>query len=237
MFFSTLPIWRQILNIWKRSFYLYWVASVCLSACSAFLVFLTDDIQLLWAFTISVFEELHATFCNYFTLLPASHHLINFFPCYMKNCFGRVNTATTTLAFAAPETTVILRTLWPVSCQNWLGFWMQNSELNSCWPVPCPELFPPVYLYKLRPESRIFWHLGKFHVGPWHNLHRGNWGPSLTIIFPALGVPLRSLQTWQLLSTSRLGSHIALISLLFLHRPRTLGHGTLCYFPKQLFPL
>lgn len=235
MFFSTFPIWRQNLNIWKRSFYLYWAALLCLSACSAFLVFLTADTQLLWAFTISVFEELHAT-CNNFTLLAASHHLINFFPRYMKNCFGRVNTATTILAFAAPETTLILRTLWTGSCQNLLGFWMQNSEFNSCWPVPCPELFPPVYLHKLHPESRVFWHLGKFHVGPWHNLHSGNCGPSLTIIFSTLGISLCSLHMWQLLPTSRLGSHITLISLLFMHRPRTSGHGTLCYFPKQLFP-
>lgn len=153
MFFSTFPIWRQ--NIWKMSFHLYWAALLCLLACSAFLVFLTDDIQFLWAFTISIFEELQATH-NYFTLLAASHHLINFLSRYMKIYFGRLNIATTTLAFAAPETTLSVRTLGPPSCQSWLGFWMQNSEHNSCWPVPCPELLPPENLYKLHPESRFF---------------------------------------------------------------------------------
>lgn len=220
MFFSTFPIWRQNLNFWKRSFYLYWAALLCLLACSAFLVFLTDDIELLWAFTISVFEEIHAT-CNYFTLLAASHHLINFFPCYMKIYFRRVNTATTTLAFAASETTLSLRTLWPVSCQNWLGFWMQNSKLIFFWPIPCPEWLPPVYLYKLHAESKGFWHLGKFHVRPWHNVHGGNWGLSLIIIFPTLGASLCSHNIWQLLSTPRLGSQSYSPNLSALHSSYT----------------
>lgn len=163
MFFSTFPIWRQNLNFWKRSFYLYWAALLCLLACSAFLVFLTDDTELLWAFTISVFEEIHAT-CNYFTFLAASHYLINFFPCYMKIYFRRVNTATTTLAFAASETTLSLRTLWPMPFQNWLGFWMQNSKLNLFWPIPCPEWLSPVYLYKQK--------VGGF--GTWANFMLGH---------------------------------------------------------------
>lgn len=236
MFFSTFPIWRQNCNIWKRFFYLYWAALLCLSACSAFLVFLTADTQLLWAFTISVFEESHAT-CNNFTLLAVSHHLINLFPHYMKNRFERVNSATTILAFAAPETTLILRTLWPESCQNLLGFWMQNSEFNSCQPVPCPELFPPVYLYKLHPESRGFGTWANFTLDHDIIYTEATVAPPWQSHFYTLGVSLRFLHMRQLLSTSRLGSHIALISLLFLHRPRTSGHGTLCYFPKQLFPL
>lgn len=200
MFFFTLPICRQNLN---RSFNLYWAALLCLSACSAFLVFLTDDIQLLWAFTITAFEELHATY-NSFTLLAASHHLINFFPCCMKIYFGRVHTATTTLAFATPETTLSLRTLWPVLCQNWLGFWMQNSELNSCWSLLSPELLPPVSV-KATPRKQVFLALGQ--ISCWARwAHGGNWGLSLTIVFPILGASLCSLNIWQLLLTSRLGS-------------------------------
>lgn len=158
----------------------------------------------------------------------------------MKIYFGRVNTAKTTLAFAAPEKTLSLRKLWPVSCQNWPGLWMQNSELNSCWPVPCPELLPPVVICTSYTQKvGVFGTWANFMLG--HdiiNLHGAYWGFSLTILFPTIEDLYVSLIYDSY--SQHLGwavSHIVLICLLFLHRPRTSSHGTLCYFPKQLFPL
>lgn len=151
MVFSTFPICRQNLNIWKDFFYLYWAVLLCLSACSTFLVFLTDDIQLLWLTTILHFW------------LPLTIWLISFLTIWRSTL--EVHTASATLTLAAPETTPRLRTLWPVLCQNWLWFWMQNPELNSCWPVLCPEMLPPVYLYKLHPESRFFGTWANFMLG------------------------------------------------------------------------
>lgn len=88
--FPSFSFEGKALTCWKMPFYFSWSPSLCFSACSAFLAFLTDAMQLLWApITTSLKHYMPPACILHFWLLLTI--LLIFFPSSYEDFLWKIN--------------------------------------------------------------------------------------------------------------------------------------------------
>lgn len=88
-FFPSFSFEGKALACWKMPFYFSWSPSLCFSACSAFLAFLTDAMQLLWAPITSLKHYMPPARILHFWLLLTI--LLIFFPSSYEDFLWKIN--------------------------------------------------------------------------------------------------------------------------------------------------